>query len=155
MNSSIARQKESREIWGQIANELHWFRKWDKVLEWTCPGQSGSSAVRSIFVHCLDRHVATWAQKQSRDHLGRRARRSPNLYLINNLLTEAEVANVLKQRAFRRLTRSHYSGQTPELPTRCRGAADMARLTRCPELSRTRCFRTFANFETSVSSCDR
>ena len=24
-------------FWGRIAQELHWFRKWDKVLEWDTP----------------------------------------------------------------------------------------------------------------------
>ena len=24
-------------FWSRIANELHWFKKWDKVLEWNCP----------------------------------------------------------------------------------------------------------------------
>ena len=24
-------------FWGKIAEDLHWFRKWDKVLEWEVP----------------------------------------------------------------------------------------------------------------------
>ena len=24
-------------FWSSIASELHWFKKWDKVLEWNCP----------------------------------------------------------------------------------------------------------------------
>jgi len=24
-------------FWSRIAGELHWFKKWDKVLEWNCP----------------------------------------------------------------------------------------------------------------------
>ncbi len=24
-------------FWGEIASELHWFAKWDKVLEWDLP----------------------------------------------------------------------------------------------------------------------
>ncbi len=24
-------------FWSRIASELHWFKKWDRVLEWNCP----------------------------------------------------------------------------------------------------------------------
>jgi acetyl-CoA synthetase len=24
-------------FWGRIAGELHWFKKWERVLEWNCP----------------------------------------------------------------------------------------------------------------------
>ena len=24
-------------FWGDVASELHWFKKWDKVREWDCP----------------------------------------------------------------------------------------------------------------------
>src|SRR5688500_10073681 len=46
------------EFWSRIASELHWFRKWDKVLEWELPdakwfvgGQTNMS------YNCLDRQV--------------------------------------------------------------------------------------------------
>src|SRR5436309_10180074 len=28
---------DPEKFWGRIANELHWFKKWDKVLEWKNP----------------------------------------------------------------------------------------------------------------------
>jgi acetyl-CoA synthetase len=46
--------------WAGIASDLHWFRKWDKVLEWDLPfskwfvgGQTNMS------YNCLDRHLNT------------------------------------------------------------------------------------------------
>ena len=29
--------EQPEKFWGRIANELHWFKKWDKVLEWNHP----------------------------------------------------------------------------------------------------------------------
>jgi acetyl-CoA synthetase len=47
-------------FWAQCAGELSWYRKWDRVLEWTPPhakwfigGQLNAS------VNCLDRHIPT------------------------------------------------------------------------------------------------
>ena len=24
-------------FWGEVASEFHWFKPWDRVLEWNCP----------------------------------------------------------------------------------------------------------------------
>src|SRR5262249_40144192 len=29
--------EQPEKFWGRIADELHWFKKWDKVLEWNYP----------------------------------------------------------------------------------------------------------------------
>jgi acetyl-CoA synthetase len=29
--------KYPEEFWGEVAEELHWFRTWDKVFEWKYP----------------------------------------------------------------------------------------------------------------------
>src|SRR5260370_5187978 len=29
--------EQPEKFWGRIASELHWFKKWDKVLEWSHP----------------------------------------------------------------------------------------------------------------------
>src|SRR5579864_5878380 len=29
--------KDPEEFWGKMAEQLHWFKKWDRVLEWTPP----------------------------------------------------------------------------------------------------------------------
>ena len=30
-------EQDPEKFWGEIAGELYWFRKWDKVLEWDAP----------------------------------------------------------------------------------------------------------------------
>src|SRR5262249_394050 len=47
--------------WAKIAGELHWFKKWDQVLEWNCPWAKWFSGGQiNLSYNCLDRHVATW-----------------------------------------------------------------------------------------------
>ena len=50
---------EDREgFWSEIAEELHWFKKWDKVLEWNFPyAKWFVGAKTNISYNCLDRHV--------------------------------------------------------------------------------------------------
>ena len=45
-------------FWGRVAEELHWFRKWDTVLEWTPPhAQWFKGGTTNISYNCLDRHL--------------------------------------------------------------------------------------------------
>ena len=50
---------EDREgFWSEIAEELHWFKKWDKVLEWNFPyAKWFVGAKTNISYNCLDKHV--------------------------------------------------------------------------------------------------
>ncbi len=50
---------ESREdFWARIAEELHWFSKWDKVFEWKFPYyQWFVNGKTNITYNCLDRHA--------------------------------------------------------------------------------------------------
>ena len=69
-------------FWGRIAGELHWFKPWDKVLEWDCA--LGEMVCRRQDQPLLQlprpprRHLA---QEQGRPHLGRRAGRGPHAHL--------------------------------------------------------------------------
>jgi acetyl-CoA synthetase len=46
-------------FWGEVAAEFHWFRKWDRVLDWKPPyAQWFVGAQTNISYNCLDRHVA-------------------------------------------------------------------------------------------------
>jgi len=47
-------------FWGRMADELHWFKKWDTVLKWTPPHAEwfGGGKI-NISYNCLDRHLAT------------------------------------------------------------------------------------------------
>ena len=45
-------------FWEDWANELHWFKKWDKVLEWDPPfAQWFTGGKINISYNCLDRHL--------------------------------------------------------------------------------------------------
>jgi len=45
-------------FWAKVAEELHWFKKWDKVLDWQFPyAQWFVGAQTNITYNCLDRHI--------------------------------------------------------------------------------------------------
>ncbi len=45
-------------FWSRVADELHWFKKWDKVLEWTPPHAKWFvGGQTNISFNCLDRHL--------------------------------------------------------------------------------------------------
>src|SRR5690348_8076886 len=53
-------------FWAEVAGELAWTKKWDRVLDWKLPdakwfvgGKLNASA------SCLDRHVATWRKNKA------------------------------------------------------------------------------------------
>ncbi len=47
-------------FWAKIAEELHWFKPWTKVLEWNAPWAKWFvDAKCNISYNCLDRHVAS------------------------------------------------------------------------------------------------
>jgi acetyl-CoA synthetase len=47
-------------FWAKVAAELHWFRPWDKVLEWNVPQAKWFVGGRTnIAYNCLDRHLKT------------------------------------------------------------------------------------------------
>ena len=45
--------------WGEIAQELRWFKPWDKVLEWNAPDAKWFvGATTHLCYNCVDRQVA-------------------------------------------------------------------------------------------------
>ncbi len=57
--------REPEKFWAEQAQQLDWFRTWDKVLEWKPPfakwfvgGQLNASYI------CVDRHVKTWRRSK-------------------------------------------------------------------------------------------
>src|SRR5688572_28253813 len=45
-------------FWAGVAGELHWFRKWDTVLEWDAPFAKWFSGGKlNASYNCLDRHL--------------------------------------------------------------------------------------------------
>jgi acetyl-CoA synthetase len=57
---------DPEKFWGRIASELHWFRKWDRVLEWNCPWAKWFVGGQiNLSYNCLDRHVKTWRKNKA------------------------------------------------------------------------------------------
>ena len=45
-------------FWSRIANELHWFKKWDKVLDWKLPyAKWFVGGKTNVSYNCLDRQI--------------------------------------------------------------------------------------------------
>ena len=72
-----AAETDPETFWSGIASQLHWFKPWDKVLDWNCPWAkwfSGGETQPAL----TTASTAMWPAppQQGRDHVGRRARRS-------------------------------------------------------------------------------
>jgi len=53
-------------FWGRMAEELSWFKKWDRVLEWNPPhAQWFGGGTINISHNCLDRHITTWRRNKA------------------------------------------------------------------------------------------
>ena len=45
-------------FWAEIAKELHWFSKWDQVLEWDAPDAKWFvGGTTNISYNCIERHI--------------------------------------------------------------------------------------------------
>ncbi len=52
--------EDPERFWGSIANELHWFTPWTRVLEWKAPDAKWFvGATTNLSYNCLDRHLST------------------------------------------------------------------------------------------------
>jgi acetyl-CoA synthetase len=53
-------------FWADIAGELAWTKKWDRVLDWKLPDAKWFIGGRlNASASCLDRHVATWRKNKA------------------------------------------------------------------------------------------
>ncbi|OLC30022.1 MAG: acetate--CoA ligase [Armatimonadetes bacterium 13_1_40CM_64_14] len=105
-------------FWARAAEELHWFKKWDKVLDWKLPyAKWFVGGQTNISYNCIDRHVAG----------GRRTKAAiiwegepgdQRVLTYGDLRREvSKFANVLKQLGVRRGDRvAIYLPMIPELP---------------------------------------
>ncbi len=57
--------EDPENFWGEIAEELEWFKKWDKVFEWKYPRFKWFiDGVTNLSYNCVDRHVRRgWGNK--------------------------------------------------------------------------------------------
>jgi len=50
--------EDPEEFWAEVAEELSWFKKWEKVLEWNFPyAKWFAGGKTNITYNCLDRHI--------------------------------------------------------------------------------------------------
>ncbi|HWI52892.1 MAG TPA: acetate--CoA ligase, partial [Symbiobacteriaceae bacterium] len=61
------RAAQDREgFWAEQAGRLHWFRPWDRVLDWQPPfAQWFVGGKLNAAYNCLDRHAATWKRTKA------------------------------------------------------------------------------------------
>ena len=53
-------------FWARMAEELHWFKKWETVLEWQAPHAKWFVGGKiNISDNCLDRHLLTWRRNKA------------------------------------------------------------------------------------------
>ncbi|MBO0722141.1 MAG: acetate--CoA ligase, partial [Blastocatellia bacterium] len=58
--------KDPEGFWAEIAADLHWFKKWDKVLEWNEPfSRWFTGGLTNISYNCLDRHLSGWRKNKA------------------------------------------------------------------------------------------
>src|SRR5262249_10366883 len=57
---------DPEKFWARAAQDLHWFKPWDKVLEWDAPWAKWFVGGEiNLSYNCLDRHVATWRRNKA------------------------------------------------------------------------------------------
>src|SRR5436190_6705997 len=56
----VYKPKDRLKFWENFAKELHWFKKWTKVLDWKVPfAKWFVGGKTNVAYNCLDRHLAT------------------------------------------------------------------------------------------------
>jgi acetyl-CoA synthetase len=105
-------------FWARIAQELHWFKPWDRVLEWKLPfAKWFLGGELNISYNCLDRHVATWRKNKAAIQWEGEPGDSRTLTYQQLLRDVCRCANVLKSFGIKKGDRvAIYMGMVPELP---------------------------------------
>jgi acetyl-CoA synthetase len=105
-------------FWAKIAAELHWFKKWDRVLEWTPPfAKWFAGGQLNITYNALDRHCASW-RKNKAALIWEGEPGEIQTFTYQQLLDEvSKFANVLKSLGVQKGDRvAIYMGMAPALP---------------------------------------
>ncbi len=105
-------------FWARFAEELHWFKKWDKVLEWDPPYAKWFLGGKiNVSYNCLDRHVAT-ARRNKAALIWEGEPGDRQVYTYWDLYREVcKFANALKSLGVKKGDRiTIYLPMVPELP---------------------------------------
>jgi acetyl-CoA synthetase len=104
-------------FWAGVAGDLHWFKPWDKVLEWEAPWAKWFVGGQiNLSYNCLDRHAQTW-RKNKAALIWEGEPGEQRTLTYNQLLAEvSKFANVLKSLGIQKGDAvAIYMGMTPEL----------------------------------------
>jgi acetyl-CoA synthetase len=111
-------ESHPEKFWASIAHELHWFKSWDKVLEWNPPWAKWFVGGQiNLSYNCLDRHVQTW-RKNKAAIIWESEPGEIRTLTYQQLHSEVQrFANVLKSLGVSKGDRvAIYMGMVPELP---------------------------------------
>jgi acetyl-CoA synthetase len=112
-------EQDPETFWGEIAEqEIHWFEKWSKVLEWNPPfARWFAGAKTNLSYNCLDRHVATHRKNKVAILWEGEPGEQRCITYQELLRLVSRFANVLKSRGYRAGDRAIlYMPMLPELP---------------------------------------
>jgi len=106
------------QFWARVASELHWFKTFDKVLEWNCPWAKWFVGGEiNLSYNCLDRHVQTWRRNKAAIVWESEPGDIRTLTYQQLHREVQKFANVLKSLGVKKGDRvAIYMGMTPELP---------------------------------------
>src|SRR5438874_5522121 len=109
--------KDPEVFWAGIAHELHWFKPWDRVLQWDLPfAKWFTGGQLNLSYNCLDRHVATWRKNKAAIVWEGEPGDTRTLTYQQLLWEVSKFANVLKSLGVRKGDRvAIYMGMVPEL----------------------------------------
>ncbi len=111
-------ENDPEKFWSDVASELHWFRPWDKVLEWDSPWAKWFVGGQiNISYNCLDRHLST-SRRNKAAIIWEGEPGETRTLTYQQLHTEvSKFANVLKSLGIKKGDRvAIYMGMVPELP---------------------------------------
>ena len=109
--------EQPEKFWAGIASELHWFKKWDRVLEWDVPWAKWFAGGQlNLSYNCLDRHVQG-PRKNKAAIVWEGEPGEVRTLTYQQLHREVQkFANVLKSRGIQKGDRvAIYMGMSPEL----------------------------------------
>ena len=112
-----AAEADPEKFWAGIAGELHWFQKWNRVLEWNLPWAKWFVGGKiNLSYNCLDRHVLG-TRKNKAAIIWEGEPGEVRTFTYQQLLREvSKCANALKGMGIRKGDRvAIYMGMTPEL----------------------------------------
>ncbi len=59
--------QDPEKFWGDVAGQLHWFKKWDRVRNWDNPpfAKWFEGGKTNLAYNCLDKHLNTWRRNKA------------------------------------------------------------------------------------------